>query len=222
MAASVSLVKLKIYAYSDSAFSSEEGSYDAAINPESYTHNHAVKFSETKSVAEGEGNAPKFNSIDTETVDFSIYMDGTGVAGNTISVADQISSLKDVVYKYNGTSHRTNYIKLLWGSFVFYCNLTKLSINYTMFSANGDPLRAKVDVGFSGFTDSKLMAAAANKQSPDMSHLKKMTPIDSIPLYCAEIYKDSSLYIEVAKANDLDTFRNVKQGKTLLFPQLNQ
>lgn len=217
-----SLVKLKLYAYSDSAFSSEVGNYEVAINPESYTHNHSVKFSDSKSLAEGAGNAPKFNSIGTETVDFTVYMDGTGIAGNTTSVEDQISSLKEIAYDYNGDSHRTNYVKLSWGSLVFYCNLTKMNINYTMFSASGDPLRAKVDVGFSGFTDSKLMAATANKSSPDMSHLKTMTVSDSIPLYCAEIYKNSDLYIEVARANDLDSFRNVPIGKSIMFPQLNK
>lgn len=222
MSTSASLVKLKLIAYSDSSFSSEVDTFDAAINPESYSHSHSVEFSSSKSMAEGEGNAPKFNSIGTETVDFSIYLDGTGVAGNTTSVVDQITSLKTVVYKYNGTSHRTNYIKILWGSLVFYCNLTKLSLNYTMFSPNGDPLRAKADVGFSGFTDAKLMAAAANKQSPDMSHLKVMKPTNNIPLFCSEIYKDSTLYVEVARANDLDSFRKIKNGKTLLFPQLNQ
>jgi hypothetical protein len=222
MAKSASLVKLKLIAYSDTSYSSEEGTFVASINPESYTHNHGVKFSETKSVAEGEGNAPKFNSVDTETVDFSIYLDGTGVAGNKKTVGAQISELKKVIYQYNGKNHRTNYIKILWGSLVFYCNLTKLSINYTMFSPNGKPLRAKADVSFSGFTNAKLMAAKANKQSPDMSHLKVMKPTNNIQLFCSEIYKEGSLYIEVARANDLDTFRKVRDGKVLLFPQLNK
>ncbi len=223
MGKSGSLVKLKIYAYSDASFSSAVGQpFEANINPESYTHNHSVEFSNTKSLAEGEGNAPKFNSVGLETVDFTIYLDGTGIAGKKKSVKGQITNLKKVVYQYNGKSHRTNYIKLSWGNLLFYCNLTKLSINYTMFSPNGDPLRAKADLSFSGFTNSKLMAAQANKQSPDMSHLKKMGISDSIPLYCNEIYEAPELYIEIAKVNDLDTFRKVKTGHTLMFPQLNK
>ena len=86
-----------------------------------------------------------------------------------------------------------------------------------MFSPDGNPLRAKADVGFSGFSDAKLMAAKANKQSPDMSHLKVMKPTNNIPMFCAEIYKDSTLYTEVARANDLDSFRKIKNGKTKNF-----
>lgn len=223
MAKSGSLTKLKIYAYSDASFSSQEGQpFEVNINPESYTHNHSVEFSNSKSLAEGEGNAPKFNSMGLETVDFTMYLDGTGIAGKKKSVKSQVEGFKKVAYKYNGKSHRTNYLKLSWGSLLFYCNLTKLSLNYTMFSGNGDPLRAKADVSFSGFTSAKLMAAKANKQSPDMSHLKKMKVTDTIPLYCDEIYDQGDLYIEVAKANDLDTFRSVKVGRSIIFPQLNQ
>ena len=218
------LNKLKVYAFSDDSFSlrSLVGYYAVNINPDSYTYNHAVQFSETKNVAEGAGNAGKFNSMDKETVGFSIHFDNTGIFGHKGSVNDQIHEFKKLVYHYNGQIHRTNYIKLSWGTLVFYCYLTRLDISYTLFKSNGDPLRAKADVSFTGFSNPKLLAAKANKQSPDVNHLKTFKSHDSLPLFCEAIYNDINLYMEVAKANNLDSFRKIPLGTKLIFPALKK
>jgi nucleoid-associated protein YgaU len=216
------LNKLKIYAYSDDSFRSLVGNYVVNINPESYTYNHAVQFSETKNVAEGAGNSGKFNSMDKETVGFSIHFDSTGIFDDQGSVNDQIVKFKKLVYQYNGDIHRTNYIKLSWGTLLFYCYLTRLDISYTLFKGNGDPLRAKADVSFSGFSNPKLLAATANKRSPDVNHLKTFKSHDSLPLFCEAIYNDINLYMEVAKANNLDSFRRIPLGTKLIFPALKK
>ena len=43
---------------------------------------------------------------------------------------------------------------------------------------------------------------------------------DTLPLLCNKIYKDSSYYIQVAKFNGLNKFRNLKPGTKLKFPPL--
>jgi len=216
------LNKLKIYAYEKDNFETLLGKYIVNINPESYTYNHAVKFSEKRNVAEGAGNPESFNSMDKETVGFTIYFDNTGVFDHKGSVYKQILDFKKLVYEYNGDIHRTNYLKLSWGVLVFYCYLTRLNINYTLFNSNGNPLRAKADVSFSGFANKKLLAAKMKKCSPDLSHLKTFKSHDSIPLFCNEIYSDADLYMEVAKINNLDSFRKVPLGKQLIFPALKK
>lgn len=216
------LVHLTMYAYTDPTFTSATGSFQTLINPESYTHQHGVKFSDTKSVAEGAGNAEKFNTVESEQVNFTLYIDGTGIKGSEGSIAQQISDLKKVVYAYNGSSHRTNYIKLSFGSLVFYCNLTSLVIHYTLFSSSGEPLRAKTDLNFSGFTDPDLLAAKANKQSPDMSHIKTVTAMSNLPNYCDDIYENCALYEQIARVNDLDSFRGLRPGSEIIFPQLKK
>ncbi len=216
------LNKLKIYAYADDSFNSEVGNYELNINPESYTYNHAVKFSDAKNVAEGAGNPGKFNTMDTETVGFTIYFDTTGIIASKGSVNDQLHKFKKLVYQYNGQKHRTNYIKLSWGTLLFYCYLTRLDVTYTLFKSNGDPLRAKADVSFSGFSNPKLLAAMARKASPDVNHLKTFSSHDSLPLFCRDVYNDIALYMEVADANGLDSFRKIPLGTQLVFPPLKK
>ncbi len=216
------LNKLKIYAFADDKFNKFVGDYTVNINPESYTYNHAVSFSDTKNVAEGAGNSGKFNSVDRETVGFTIHFDGTGIFESRKSVNKQLLEFKKLVYKYNGQIHRTNYIKLSWGTLLFYCYLTKLDVTYTLFKSNGDPLRAKADVSFSGFSNPKLLAALSNKQSPDVNHVRVFASHDSIPLFCDNVYDDVELYMELAAANGLDSFRKVPIGTKLVFPPLKK
>ena len=214
--------KLKVYAYSDDSFSTEVGTYTVNINPESYTYNHAVQFSDSKNVAEGAGNAGKFNSIDKETVGFTIYFDSTGIFDSKDSAEEQLTKFKDLVYKYNGNIHRTNYIKLSWGTLLFYCYLTRLDVSYTLFNTNGDPLRAKADVSFTGFSNPKLLAAMVKKSSPDVNHVKKFSSHDTMPVLCSQIYRNIDLYMQVAEINKLDSFRNVPIGTNLVFPPLKK
>lgn len=209
-------------AFKDDTFRKSAGIVQVNINPESYTHNHAVKFSDSKNVAEGAGNSGKFNAVDKETVGFTVHFDGTGVIDSKLGVDAQILSFKKIIYNYNGDIHRTNYLVLSWGTLLFYCYLTKLDITYTMFKSNGLALRAKADVSFSGFTNSKLMAASANKGSPDVNHLKTFKSHDSLHLLCDEIYDNTNLYAEVARANNLDSFRDIPLGTKLMFPQLKK
>lgn len=215
---------LTIMAYKDTNFSSLIGTYKVNINPESYSHNHSVSFGNKKKVAEGAGNPESFNTIDTETVSFDIVFDGTPIFKSFTEeeVATQIEKFKELTYKYNGEIHRNNYLKLSWGTFLFYGYLTELNINYSMFKRDGDPLRAKASVSFSGFVDKELLAQTANKQSPDMSHIKRVMVTDTLPLFCDEIYGNPNLYMAVAYANNLDTFRELKIGGVITLPALEK
>ena len=97
-----------------------------------------------------------------------------------------------------------------------------MQIHYTMFSSSGEPLRAKIDFSFVGYTNPALLSANANKQSPDMNHIKTITATSSLPNLCEEVYKNANLYEQVAKLNDLDSFRGLTPGLELAFPQLKQ
>ena len=43
---------------------------------------------------------------------------------------------------------------------------------------------------------------------------------DTLPELCQQIYNDSSYYIQVAKFNGLNKFRNLKTGSQLIFPPI--
>jgi len=63
-------------------------------------------------------------------------------------------------------------------------------------------------------------ALAAQRSSPDLTHVVEVKEGDTLPLLCYRVYKDCSYYPQVAKANNLTDFRHLKPGTKLSFPPL--
>lgn len=214
------LEKLTIKAYSKDDFSGNVGSIKVQINPASYKHEHSVTYND-----EAPQGAPypslKFKSIGSETVSFDIYFDATGaIANSTQAVQDQVDKFKKLTYEYNGSIHATNYLIVSWGTLVFKCKLTQLSLDYSLFKPDGTPLRVKASVTFKGFLDGDMIKKEANPQSPDLTHVRVFQAGDSLPLICYDIYGDSSYYLDVAERNGIINFRNITPGTQLYFPPL--
>lgn len=212
---------LTLVGYKDNAFSSKIGSYRALINPDKYTHRYEIAFNEEQGI--GTSNASiKYKKTPPQGLDFELIFDGTGVLSNarTDVVAD-INSFKKIVYDYNGDIHKPNYVKLIWGKGMnFRSQLTSLSLNYTMFRADGSPLRARATVSFKEYQNPTQITANAANGSPDMTHEWLVKAGDTLPALSSQIYGDCSHYLKVAAYNKLDNFRYLKPGTTLYFPPL--
>ncbi|MFC1748525.1 peptidoglycan-binding protein [Pseudomonadota bacterium] len=194
-------------------------SFEVMLNPASYTHDYSIKYNTT----EGQGKAgtdTKFSKVDPEKVSFKIMLDGTGVVETKKDVKTQVKSITDIVYKYNGDLHEPQHVRILWGSLIFYGRLESLKVEYTLFKPGGEPLRATVDLSFSGFMTEEQEAAAANRSSPDLSHQITVRAGDTLPALCYRVYKDSSYYADVARVNNITNFRDIKPGSVLHFPPL--
>ena len=60
----------------------------------------------------------------------------------------------------------------------------------------------------------------AGKSSPDLTHSRVVRSGDSLPLLCKEVYGSALHYLDVARANRLDDFRDLEPGQVLAFPPL--
>jgi hypothetical protein len=144
----------------------------------------------------------------------------TGQASYANGIADGINQFIALTSTLNGTTHSPNYLILGWAQLQFTCVLTNMRISYTLFRQDGTPLRAKVAASFQSFLSETQRAKAANKSSPDMTHLVTVTAGDTLPLLCFRIYGDSGYYMKVAAFNGLLNFRDLAPGTQLLFPPL--
>jgi hypothetical protein len=219
----MTLKKLAIVAYADPGFSQEVGTYSVQINPESYRQTHTTQYTENDST-DTAGVTTKFYVQDPQKLNFDFYLDATGVMQPAItSVATEIKNFKTIAYSYNGTIHSPNYLAVVWGSGVeFYCRLTSLDIDYTLFQSDGTPVRAKLSAGFEEYLSPQEIAQRANKSSPDMTHARIVVSGDTLPSMCNQIYGDSKYYLGVAAYNHLNNFRRLKPGSTLYFPPLRK
>lgn len=217
--------------------SGKDNVFEVMLNPSGFSHQHSISYSQTgkeskrcknKKPLGQSGAEPKFDAVSPETVKFDLVIDGTGVVNLPIPgvmgsppVKDQIDHLKKVAYDYQGKNHEPNICQLVWGDFSIYGRLESMSVEYTLFKPSGKPLRAKVGLSFIRYMSKKEQALRANTSSPDLTHLVAVQAGDTLPLLCYRIYKDCSYYLDVAKRNNIDNFRDIKPGTILSFPPLS-
>jgi len=199
--------------------------FEVMLNPSSYTHSHSISHNQSK--VQGQ-TAPesKFSAIGSETVSFDLLIDGTGVVPPSTpgsaagDVKTQIGNLKGVIYKYDGNEHEPRIVRLLWGSLSFIGRLQSMSVQYTLFKPGGEPLRAKISLSFINYMSNAEESLRADRRSPDLTHVVEVRAGDTLPLLCYRIYKDCSYYTEIARINNITSFRDLQPGVKLSFPPL--
>lgn len=201
--------------------------FEATINPESYTHNYSIQYTGTKGASDAALNTsapvPKYSMADPEKVGFSLVIDGTGVVdASKEPVADQIDKLRSIVYDYDGDEHEPTAVKIVWGEGLkeFFGRLTDMAVEYTLFHPDGAPLRAKIKLNFIEARTAAQEALEAKRRSPDLTHVVHVKSGDTLPVLCQQIYKDPGKYLEIAAHNDLDNFRDLEPGTLLRFPPM--
>lgn len=231
------LHKLKLKAYSDPDCKNEkpDGEFTVQVNPETYTVTQSIEYNVQQAQGTSAATLPYVRS-GPQNMEFEFIFDGTGVIpkngvpfGSTIpglaekpNIIEAITKFKKVVYDYDGAKHEPPYIKIYWGTLLFKCRLTNLAITYKLFNADGTPIRAIAKCTFNGTITDDLRVALENRQSPDLTHLRTVKQGDTLPLMTYRIYNDESLYLEIARVNNLTNFRELKPGMQLFFPPIDK
>jgi hypothetical protein len=203
----------------------ESDEFSAMLNPSEFTLDRTISYNTEPTLGQL-GSDVKFNAIQPEKVKFSLVLDGTGVvppataAAANKSVRDHLQDLLKVVYKYDSPRHEPSRVRLLWGTFTFYGRMESMSTQYTLFKPSGDPLRAKVTLGFVRYLSKNEEVLVSNRSSPDLSHAVEVRAGDTLPLLCQRIYGDTRYYLSVARFNRLADFRRLVPGQRLHFPPL--
>jgi hypothetical protein len=206
----------------------DDNVFEALINPESYSHDFGLRYTGTTGRGSGpigsSAPVPKYAMAEAEKMSFSIVLDGTGVVEDARerTVAEQVETLRRIVYDYDGDEHEPTAVKIMWGKGIkaFFGRLSSMSMSYTLFHPAGDALRAKVSMDFIEARTEAQEALEAKRRSPDLTHVVQVLEGDTLPLLCHRIYKDAGKYLEIAALNQLDNFRSLVPGTLLRFPPM--
>jgi len=224
-------VKLFIMPFKDAAYQDPAGPpFTTSINPETYTYKYKTEYCETQG-AGSSGTTLKYTKTAPQEFNFDFLFDGTGVikdgpsalsvapgaVSQAVGVTAQIEVFKSIVFDYQGEKHRPNYLVIMWGTLIFKGVLTNMDIEYKLFNPEGLPLRAVAKCAFKGSIEDVLRIAQDNPMSPDITHQRTFSSGDTLPLMSNTIYGDQQYYIDVANANKLDGFRNIKTGTSIYF-----
>ena len=219
----MSLIKLKIEACADAQCTQPTGdSIEASINPETYQLSFGVTY---KGSQEKLNNAVTqiFQGMADTSLSLDLVVDGTGLVplpSGIKTVDDYLATLKKIVYTYQGTYHRPNYLKITWGNLKFTGVCESMSTKYTLFTPEGFGLRATVTLKFKESIDFDTKLKMAQSSSPDLTHVRVVRAGDTLPLMSYQIYGDSAYYPVVARANNLSHFAAIRPGDQLYFPPL--
>jgi LysM repeat protein len=219
-------IKLKIEGFSDPAATGNAlGSIDAMINPETYSRTYNVNYQPSKEQGAPAGTMI-FSGIGQSDLELKLVIDGTGVIPlptGVTDVDDYITKFKAVVYDYQGSEHRPNYVRVTWGDGLTFTGIClSFTTAYTLFKPDGTALRATINLKLSESTDYKTKAKEAKKSSPDLTHLRTVKAGDTLPLMAYRIYGNSSYYLEVARINGLSSFTSIKPGDQIYFPPVKK
>jgi nucleoid-associated protein YgaU len=223
------LQPMKIVAYKKATYKDSErvadGEFSAQINPESYAQTFEIEYDEDQ--APGTSNKlPKYNKTKPQVLEFEFTFDASGAVPGTTDqqreegVLGMLDHFKKVVFSYDGETHKPPFLILSWGTLLFKCVLTGMTINYKLFRPDGTPVRALAKATFQGLMEDNLRVAEENDQSPDLTHIRVVQAGDTLPIMCERIYGDTRHFIEVARINKLIGFRNLEVGQKIQFPPI--
>ncbi len=224
------LAKLIIHSFEKNDYMKEDASltFTTPINPETFTKTSNIELDTSRGHGLS-GTDPKYKSTAPEELKIEFILDGSKTMEgyvdqyNKMEVSKQIKAFSDCVYKFEGKIHRPRFLLVQWGSELkFPCVLKHMDISYSLFSPNGNPLRAKITANFIKYESEKTVAAIARTNSPDLTHQRLSREGDRLDFMTYSIYDTPAFILQVARVNRLTSIRNLKSGQQLFFPPINK
>ena len=195
-----------------------------AFNPAEYNLSNSIQYSE-KNVPGLDGPIGQYISGASKTlnVTFMFYtykpptIENQEEGGTDVThYTKQISNLTQI----DGKLHRVPKVTFSWGSMNFVGVITDVKESYTMFLADGKPVKAKVDVTFKSVYDVATGKKPSPPESPDRTKVKTMIQGESLPGIAWEEYGSSEHWRVIAKENKILNPLDVNPGQVLKLPSL--
>lgn len=137
-----------------------------------------------------------------------------------IDVRKYTNEIKGLLSIYSD-DHTPPVCAVTWGSLYFKGYLERLNEKFTMFSNDGIPLRAYLDVTFKKIEVVQNLLKKASPQSADRTKVRVLKDGEQLWTISQNEYDDASNWRAIANANKIDNPRKVKSGASLIVPSLD-
>ncbi len=217
--------KMKITAYTDDSFNSVyKPALELPISPEKVKLGKGIRYAEDKRLGSLNGSNV-YVRYQPETLSFECLLDMTNAMEDDEEkkpVHDMVDEIEARLYDYNTEGHRPSFAKIEYGDITFFGQLKTLETEYSLFNADGIPIRAELKVTLTGYCSQKEEKKHFSKRSPDVSRLVTLKEGQTLASLCNEIYGDPLLVGQVARFNNLNGYRSIPAGTQLLMPMLKK
>lgn len=149
-----------------------QGIFLAQINPAEFTYGVSITYGDESTTGIAAPMPLPQANVDNETLSFSLILDDTGALAPVdgrpdLDVQAQLKRLSAIlgVNLPEGTTD-VGLAEVTWVGRTWRCRLNDLSVAYTLFAADGTPLRAKVQLSLSVCRTNAEEQAAAEAPAP--------------------------------------------------------
>ena len=193
----------------------------AMFNPASYKIEY--NFTKDKKIAPGSKQTEPISAVNPKKMTFDFLIDGTGANGDLIKqiVLLEINKFEKMVMpdkaeigNFNALSTNINKdtemtvklnlpkLLLVWGTFMFSCEIESYSVNYTLFNQLGIPLRATISATFNEVVMPEALDTFANS-----AELDAITNVASFLSTAFTITNNVAQAVEMARDENLNSLR---------------
>jgi nucleoid-associated protein YgaU len=205
------------------------GEVVALFNPSEFTLNHNMTWSAAPSATPGGSARLHFqgDSAQPATLQLALFFDTyassvplPGQAPTPLSVTAYTEQVANLI-RLDRELHRPPLCRLLWGKLQLMRGvLTTLVQRFTLFHADGTPVRATLDCTFQQYREAELTLKALDLHSADVPKTWTVRRGDTLSSIAAAAYHDPRLWRPIATANGLHNPRALRPGQILRLPTL--
>lgn len=191
-------------------------SFTVLFNPTEYT---VEKGNQLAEIGVPGLSAPIIQYVhgNTRTLSMELYFDTYEERADVRDHTNQVYSLLAI----EPSTHVPPICNVSWGNFRFRGVLDHVSGKFTLFMADGTPVRATLSVSFKEFIDVEIVVRENPTQSSDHRKARMVRSGDRLDNIAYEEYGDAAKWRPIAEANGLADPRNLEPGRLLAIPELS-
>lgn len=222
----------RIVKVNDTTLTPDESTYvKCMFNPYEYTLSKSNTFKEEET-ANG-GNTPKaeLTKAGAQTLKLTLIFDTygkTSKSGESKDVSLETDKLwefmrpTETAEKDETAKKHAPLVAFQWGVFFFISYITNMTQKFTLFTPAGMPVRAKVDITFTQYTD-VVDRREQTWQNPTsgsgpIDRIHRVVAGERIDLIAHEVYGSATKWRHIAKYNNLVSPDQISPGDQLLIP----
>ena len=201
--------------------------FNVLFNPERYTLSKSVQHAEI-GIPGLDSPVLQFVRGQNEKITMELFFDTTehGLAEEAKDVREET---KKVYYllKILPETHAPPRCRLVWlnelfsygSSLAARCVLESVSEEFHLFSPNGVPLRAKLNVSFREYKTVEEQLKEVPRHSGDRTKVRSLKPRQTLAGLAWQEYGDAALWRLIAEENGIDNPRQLRAGVQLRIPR---
>lgn len=196
------------------------------FNPAEYSINRDVTYAQT-AIPGLSAPLTQFIAGNAQTLEMELFIDtyeahtnagaSINAAGDDVRV--QVARLTDLM-AIDSSTHAPPVLLFVWGSLSFTCVLARASQRFTMFLADGTPVRATLQVTFNEYRNVELEAKEVKRETADYSKSHVVREGETLASIAYQVYGSPRPWRAIARRSGVEDPRQLEVGQTLVIPRL--